>query len=290
MTSFKKNSIKVLNSAVVRIIVGVIICAFIPLFIQGMFSANLVDQGGIPPFWYSLVVFPAFILPYYFLFHFWEKRQISELGIQNIGFNTVGAFLFGFILIAFILLITMIFSVYKVESVNSSSILLNRFMLLLVMSAFEEIGFRGIIYRITEEKIGTNLALIISSVLFGLAHLNNAHFSIISLISIILAGLFLGLIYNNTQGLWAPIFVHLGWNYAQNFFGVNVSGNSTLPKFINAEISGPDWITGGEFGFENSYIAVAVLAVLVFLLYRRSKQKGYYVPFKKRPAKHEILE
>ena len=59
-------------------------------------------------------------------------------------------------------------------------------MMFSVMGILEEIVFRGIIYRITEKKLGTIWALIFSSLIFGFGHAANTNFNLFSGLAIAL--------------------------------------------------------------------------------------------------------
>ena len=61
------------------------------------------------------------------------------------------------------------------------------------------------------------------------------------------AGVFLGAAYMLTRRLWLPIGIHAGWNFTQGgLFGVPVSG-LTSHGLLDASLSGPVWLSGGEF-------------------------------------------
>jgi len=142
------------------------------------------------------------------------------------------------------------------------------------LSVTEEVIFRGIIYRITEESLGTNLALIISALLFGLVHLFNEHANAISVISAASGGILAGLLLSMTKRLWLPIFFHAGWNWAQASLGVAVSGIEELPGFIESRLEGPVLITGGAFGPENSVITVVFVLILSGMAYFLTLRRG----------------
>ena len=84
--------------------------------------------------------------------------------------------------------------------------------------------------------------------------------------------------YAYHQTIWAPIGMHLAWNYLEGgVFGCAVSGSplDNLP-LITPRISGPDILTGGAFGPEASIICVAlgiVLSIVYTVLYIKKKEK-----------------
>jgi membrane protease YdiL (CAAX protease family) len=166
---------------------------------------------------------------------------------------------------------------YEVLSINSASALIMPLILFTTLSVFEELVFRGIIYRIAEESLGTNLALIISALLFGLAHLPNEHANVISVISAASGGILAGLLFSMTKRLWLPIFFHAGWNWAQASLGVAVSGIEELPGFLQVRLEGPELITGGAFGPENSVITIVLVLILSGVTYYQTRKRGHLI-------------
>jgi membrane protease YdiL (CAAX protease family) len=144
----------------------------------------------------------------------------------------------------------------------------------------EELLFRGILFRVVENRTGTWIALVTTGVLFGLSHLFNPHASLWGAIAIAIeAGGMLTAAYVATRKLWVPIGVHFGWNFAAaGIFGTEVSGNGTPQGLLDAVTSGPSIITGGGFGPEGSLYSVlfCVLATTVFLWL--AHRRGRMVP------------
>ena len=121
----------------------------------------------------------------------------------------------------------------------------------------EELLFRGILFRWIEEFAGSWAALVVTSALFGLAHILNPGATWFSSFAIAVeAGLLLGAVYMLTRSLWMPIGLHAAWNFAEGpIFGVPVSG-SPADGALRASIAGPPILSGGPFGLEGSVIAV----------------------------------
>ena len=98
----------------------------------------------------------------------------------------------------------------------------------------EELVFRG--YLMTNlrkglfEIIGLDrwaggLALLVSSVLFGIAHSQNPGADPIGMISVVIAGIGFGGLYLMTNNLGMSIGLHFGWNFfLGHLFGLTVSG------------------------------------------------------------------
>jgi hypothetical protein len=138
----------------------------------------------------------------------------------------------------------------------------------------EELVFRGYILNNLQTSMNNYTALLLVSLFFALTHGTNPNTTAIGLINVCLAGLLLGIYYVHRQNLWFPLGLHFAWNFSQGVvLGVPVSGLN-IPGLLVVDITGPELITGGEFGFEGS-LAVSVLAVAaivaVHFRYRRNR-------------------
>ena len=94
----------------------------------------------------------------------------------------------------------------------------------------EELLFRGILFRWLEEFGGSWLALLLTSALFGAAHLGNPNATAFSAFCIAVeAGVLLGAAYMLTRSLWLPMGLHAAWNFTQGeIFDVPVSGSTSM--------------------------------------------------------------
>ncbi|HEY6330287.1 MAG TPA: type II CAAX endopeptidase family protein [Blastocatellia bacterium] len=138
-------------------------------------------------------------------------------------------------------------------------------------AAFEELVFRGFAFQALAHDIGPGLAIAITSVGFGLVHLQNPSASAISTANTILAGIWLGLAYLKTRSLWLCTGLHLSWNFVMVFvFGLPVSG---LTDFVNLGIflgqdKLPLWMSGGTYGPEGGLAAVPILIISSLVLWK----------------------
>ncbi len=150
------------------------------------------------------------------------------------------------------------------------------------MGVYEEIVFRGYLLinlaeGLSSKFIGKTWALIISialtSLIFGLFHMDNPNATWISTTNIMMAGIFLGLGMFLSGNLAIPIGLHISWNFFQGVvFGFPVSGMNTAASIIVIESSGPEWLTGGAFGPEGGLlglIAILLGSGLTILWIRR---------------------
>jgi hypothetical protein len=114
------------------------------------------------------------------------------------------------------------------------------------------------------------VALWVTSIVFGALHLGNPNTSALGLANIVVAGLFLGVIYWKTASLWWATGAHLGWNWGHGFLAdLPVSGLELIDApLLEPALAGPAWVTGGAFGPEGSLVTTAVLALATIWIWR----------------------
>jgi uncharacterized protein len=124
-------------------------------------------------------------------------------------------------------------------------------LLFFCVGVFEELATRGIVFRLLEQGLGTWLALAISALFFGFGHRGNPGATWVSSLAIAIeAGGLLAAAYVATRSLWLPIGLHWAWNLFEGpVWGTPVSGLDA-PVLVAARLSGPKFLTGGEFGPE----------------------------------------
>ena len=152
--------------------------------------------------------------------------------------------------------------------------------MMLFMAAFdEELIFRG--YILNNMMDSTNnrwIALAGSSLLFALLHSGNPSVwsTWVPMTELFAAGFILGISYTFTKNLWFPTFFHFGWNFLQGLFGFEISGIGVDSWSIydhrnNDNFS--DLITGGAFGIEGSIVALFLIFIGIFIIFRKYEKK-----------------
>jgi len=225
------------------------------------------------------------LLSYSFLFSVYEKRKISELAKSAFWKNAVIGFVTGLFLQSAFILIIYLRGNYSVIGVNPVSFLLPAFSTSLTAGFVAEILIRGIFFRLTEEKLGTIVTLIICALIFAIMHLNVKGASILSVSSTAIeAGLLLSAGYIFSRSLWLPIFLHFAWDFAEpGVFGAINPGITINQSLLTSKIDGPLILTGGQLGPQNSIqsLLLCAIASLIFLWVARQKN-NFIKPFWKR--------
>ena len=135
---------------------------------------------------------------------------------------------------------------------------------------FEELFSRGYVFAVLRRTWGWKLALIVTSVVFGLLHAWNPGADAESILAVTVAGFFLGAILLATRSLYAAGAAHFAWNWVMaGGLHMAVSGVPSLDPDYRVVETGPDWVTGGPWGPEGGFMAVAAMFVGILYLYGR---------------------
>lgn len=265
---------KILHFPLTKIIIGILFVGGIVAlgqFGSGKLFTYLSVEPTIRKLVMGCITAALAIASYTLLFRWYEKRAILELSSKGLGRNLITGVLLGSTLQALTILVIYINGGFSVISVNPVLFLLPALTMAFTSAIFEEILVRGIIFRILEEKLGSYLALFISTFIFGVMHLGNPNSTVTAAVGLALqAGLFLAAAYIWSGNLWFPIAIHFAWNFTQaGIFGAVVSGNTMSRSLLTTKIEGADWYTRwhfragrfhtGDFFLFNRYIRVVIV-------------------------------
>ncbi len=287
---------KVLYFPFTRMVIAVfaILATFVSLSMIGGWIGKSYGFWAQP--WYSVlmgaIVITTVCLVYHGYVRILEHRATTELCRKGaVGEFAVGSAM-GFGLISATIACLWFGGYYRVEGLGhlpSANTLIG---VGLVAAFVEEILIRGIIFRITEESLGTWLATAISALLFGLLHLLNPNATWIAALCVAVeAGILLAAAYVTTRRLWLPIGMHFAWNFSQaGIFGVAVSG-AAASGMVRSTLTGPDLLSGGAFGAEASIFAVLICtSVAIFLMVCAVRNGQIIRPYWSRSVKEPIPE
>lgn len=209
----------------------------------------------------SILLSSLVLLAYYGWNRVLEGGKAADVRMKDLLPETGKGLLIGLLYFVVVVGIMMAFRLYSVQSVHFEAYTqLAQFSFFLTVAVGEEIIFRGIMFRMIDERWNTWVALIVSTIVFGLVHAANPNATWWSTLAIALeSGILLGASYKYSGSLYLPIGIHWAWNYTQgNVFGFAVSGNDFGTSIITPLVEGPDFVTGGAFGAEASIPAVVV--------------------------------
>ncbi|MBS0200575.1 MAG: CPBP family intramembrane metalloprotease [Proteobacteria bacterium] len=199
-----------------------------------------------------------------------ERRKPSELLSRTALQRAAVGFIAGATLFSAIVGLLWLLGVYHVIGFNPHANWIVPLMMVGIGAGIgEEIMFRGILFRVVEEGMGSWIALLVSALAFGFMHAGNPGATIWSSSAIAIeAGLLFGLLYMVTRSLPICMGLHAAWNFFQGtVYGIPVSGLKADGWLVSTR-TGADWLTGGTFGAEASVVALStcVLASCALLV------------------------
>lgn len=229
---------------------------------------------------------------YLLLVLFIERRRIGELSWRSLMPGVAAGMALGFVLFSTIIGTIWLAGSYHVTGTDPSVNWLSLFLVFgLAAGISEEIVFRGVLFRLIEEGLGTWGALACSALLFGAIHGGNPNATWWTVLAIAIeAGVLFALVYHVTRSLWVCIGLHVAWNTTEGlFYGTSISG---LPPhgWLQSNLSGPDWLTGGAFGPEASLVTLLVCLLASVALTIVAVRRGTVVAPAWRRAKSQLRQ
>jgi membrane protease YdiL (CAAX protease family) len=224
----------------------------------------------------SLASVAAITLGVFLARRWFDRRSFASLGLY-LGGQAAKDLLAGFLIAAIMMLAIFFFfrlggwmSVTRIGDAvpqQAAAGLLVMLALFVIVGWQEELFARGYLMQNLAEGLGSTgqrlampMAVILSSLVFGLGHLGNPNATLVGALGTGLAGAFLAFAYLRSRQLWLPIGIHIGLNFFEGpVLGFPVSGINGFYRLIEQSVSGPDWLTGGAFGPEASLIILPAM-------------------------------
>jgi membrane protease YdiL (CAAX protease family) len=211
----------------------------------------------------TIIIFAALILMYRLYVKVVERRRPVEVGANSCLREIDTGILIGGGIILFVTALLSILGYYHIAETSHWSTLINAVFLFAIGAFLQELIFRGVAFRLTEELLGTWLALLAISLIFAIAHIGNPNASLWATIALILEDVILTAAFVYTRRIWMVWGMHASWNFFQDgIFGMPNSGITSFDSWITPKITGPVWLTGGSFGIEASVVTVALCLIL----------------------------
>jgi len=248
--------------------------AVVPL-VGGVFAAV-----GVRVVLFPWVLLSSVVAAHIVIFHLVEPRRWAFVRLDRRAARprmVAGAALLGAVAIGVPSLPLLAFGWLRVTPAPDGSWLVAALGILVFLAPaalWEEMLFRGYAFATLAEWLGTPVALGLTSVTFGLVHLQNAGATAESIAVVALAGVFLGGVLVVTRSLWAAFAAHLAWNWVlAAVLHSDVSGIPFATPGYRVVDAGPDWATGGAWGPEGGVPAALGLVSVTTYLYRRRRRR-----------------
>ncbi|WP_417481614.1 CPBP family intramembrane glutamic endopeptidase [Maricaulis sp.] len=227
----------------------------------------------------------AFVAGYWGYVRWVEKRPAVELS-PAVGLITLtglgGAALIGLPIAALYLAGT-----YQIVGLGDFGGMAGVALVILAAAMFEEVVFRGIAFGIVERHFGSWAALFVPTIIFSAAHIFNAHWGgWLSFATGATIGGIWTLTYMLTRNLWAVGLNHALWNFTIFATGLPLTGMQDWRELapLRSEFTGPDWISGGLAGPEDTVLMLVVSSLAVIVLLVIALRRGLFRPGVNAPA------
>ena len=245
--------------------------SIVPLVI----SKDLVESDVVG----QAVMFAATILTAFIWSRYIYRERFERIGVSffcSSGWRDLlwGIF-YGGVSVAAGFMICYLWGVISVDSTGYPSDFLIYLGVMVMVAISEELLCRGYVMRRFAKVYGNAWAIVISSAIFMAMHMFNDSLTTIAFLNLFLAGVLFGVAYMVTKSLWLPIGMHFAWNFVQGpVLGYSVSGSVTGSVVHQTTATGPEWISGGAFGFEGSLLCSAIVLILTLILYMFHRKEG----------------
>ncbi len=227
------------------------------------------------------------ILGYNYFYKFFQQWETDAplFPIKDAIKKYFSGAVFGFSMLSIVVFLMWMFGGYTIMDINYSYIHVIGLMFIsfFAQATIEELTFRGLFFRKLENWFGTIFSLIVSSILFWLAHWWNPGATMFDVMKIWIEwGLLLAATYLFTKrNIWFTIWVHALWNAGQgNIYWLNVSGIEPLYSLFSITTQWPAWISGWTLGAEWSIMSLIVVLTIAIILLRIVYKRGEFKKFR----------
>ena len=237
-----------LHHPITRIVTGLALTLGIGLpamlGIQQLLSRTSLPQSSKDPIAGTVFAFLVCAI-YILLYQRYEKRKITELSTPKLPLNLAGGVLFGAGLASTVILLQYFTHVFSITGIRPFLPLLPNLWNTFVNSIIAETLIIGIFFRLTEEWLGSWLALLILAMLFIILHITAPGATIISAIAVSMHSVLLASTYIYTRSLWVPVAIHFAWDFSYAaLYGASINGYTMDDSLLDTSFNGSDLLPG----------------------------------------------
>jgi hypothetical protein len=277
----------ILYFPVTRIIVGLAACLGIGLLgMEGTHS--VLEKTSIPENWKDPITGTVFailvIVLYIQLYRRYENRKVTELSAARFPRSVISGILLGAALATLIILVQHLGHAYDITATRPFVPVLPNCWNTFVNAVVAEMLIVGIVFRISEDWLGTYLALAILVVLFFFLHITAPGATPVSALAVSMhAAFLLGPAFIFTRSLWFPIAIHFAWDFSfAAIYGASINGYTMDNSLFQSRIDGSGLLTGGYFGPQGSLQAALFCLIAGMIFIRASRRRGNIKPLARR--------
>jgi membrane protease YdiL (CAAX protease family) len=136
-----------------------------------------------------------------------------------------------------------------------------------VQGPAEELLFRGWLLPVLGARYRPWIGVLVSSLLFSLAHAGSHGITPLGFLNLFLFGTFAAVYALSEGGLWGIGAWHAVWNWTMgDLLGFATDGAPHLGLLSSVRANGPDIISGGAFGLEGGLACTAVFTVAIGII------------------------
>jgi hypothetical protein len=140
----------------------------------------------------------------------------------------------------------------------------------------EEIAFRGYGFQRFVRAVGPIGAAVGFAAYYGIVQALIHGSSRVSVAVSVALSLLLSTAYLRTRALWMSWGLNFGWKASRALvFGLAVSGVNSHSPVIQGDAMGPFWLTGGGFGLDGSWLALAALLIALPVVFRITRDLDF---------------
>ncbi|UUV30746.1 CPBP family intramembrane metalloprotease [Amycolatopsis roodepoortensis] len=248
--------------------------------VVGVGGVSALSSGGPPVL--AAVGAVAAVVVYWAVMRYVARRSTPEIARARAGIRALLGIGLGFLFIAVSMLMVITEFSFTWASGSAVATVLSIMAVQLGAAVTEELLFRGLLLQGLERLGGSWFALASTAVLFGAIHLANPGATLWTGFAIAVeAGVLLGATFLWLRSIWAAVGLHFAWNTTVGLLGLPVSGHAS-PGLLIAEPTGPELVTGGQFGIEGSIVPVVVSLLLAVPMLVAAHKRGNLVPMRRR--------
>lgn len=162
-----------------------------------------------------------------------------------------------------------------------SAMILPGLLLILFQTGSEELFFRGWLFKALDTRLGPIAAIGLSALLFTGFHILGGARTPMSLLNLMLGGLWFGLLAWRSGGLVAPLLAHFGWNAGEELIaGLTPNpGSGVFGALSDWDLAGSPLWGGSDEGLNTSIgMAVVLIALIVPLAWRPAPPASAVAP------------